>query len=264
MGNAWILLPLPGTVTASSTAPGYQPGYVLNDYAGVIWKSVAGATADLIIDLGADTNVDSLLLFGCDGAPAATTLQVTAATAAQGAGFGSTSYAGAAAPLLAGSVMPVNGRGIALWQAPAGGIPVSRYVRLRFAGLGGGQAAVGRLVIGKRIQLERNYGNGGSFGVRDLGSLDFSPRGVLLRRRAAKLRTLTLTFSNIRKDEVEAITKPLLERIGNTEMIGLVVDPAEDPQRQNRCYFGPLVGDLANTRRNAAAWEAKVNLVSLF
>lgn len=263
MANAWILAPLPGTVTASSTAAGYQPSYVMNDYAGVIWKSAAGPSADLVIDLGSDIVCDSLLLFGCDGATAAATLQVTAATAAQGAGFASTSYAGPAVALLAGSVMPVNGRGVGLWQAPAA-IPASRYWRLRLAGLAGGQAAIARVVLGKRIQLERNYSNGGSFGVRDLGSLDFSPRGVLLRRRAAKLRTLALTFANIRKDEVEAATKPLLERIGNTEMIGLVVDPAEDSQRQNRCYFGPLVGDLAQTRRNAAAWESKTNLVSIF
>ncbi len=263
MANAWILSPLPGTVTATSTAPGYQASYVLNDHAGVIWKSTGGAVADLIVDLGSDIVCDSLLLFGCDGATPAATLQVTAATQAQGAGFGATSYAGPAAPMLAGSIMPVSGRGVSLWQAP-NAIPASRYWRLRFAGLDGAPIAVARLVLGKRIQLERNYSNGGSFGVRDLGSLDFSPRGVLLRRRAAKLRTLALTFANIRKDEVEATTKPLLERIGNTEMIGLVVDPAEDPQRQNRCYFGPLVGDLAQTRRNAAAWESKTNLVSIF
>lgn len=47
-------------------------------------------------------------------------------------------------------------------------------------------------------------------------------------------------------------------------MVALVTDPAVHAQRQNRCYFGPLVGDLGQTWRNSAAWEAKVNLVSIF
>ena len=264
MANAWILQPLPATVTASSTAPGYQAAFVMNDYAGVVWKCGAGDIVELIVDLGSDIACDSLLLFGLDGATASMTLQVAAATQAQGSNFAMTSYVGSAAPLLAGSIMPANGRGVALWQAPSEGIMPSRYYRLRLAGLAGTPVSVARLVIGRRLRLERNFANGGSFGVRDLGTLDFSPRGVLLRRRGAKLRTLALTFSNVRKDEVEASTKPLLERIGNTEMVGLVVDPAEDPQRQNRCYFGPLVGDLGQTRRNAVAWEAKTNLVSIF
>ena len=47
-------------------------------------------------------------------------------------------------------------------------------------------------------------------------------------------------------------------------MVALVTDPGADPQLQNRCYFGPLVGDLGQTWRNAAAWEAKTNMVSIF
>src|SRR3546814_4128372 len=55
-----------------------------------------------------------------------------------------------------------------------------------------------RLAIGARIQLDRNFAFGGTFGVHDLGSFDFSPRGVLLRRRSKKLRTVNIGF---RSDE---------------------------------------------------------------
>ena len=260
MANAWILPPAAIVGATAGTSLG-AASHVANDYAGVVWRSSASGTADLVLDLGADVVVDSLLAFGCVGLSAGSTLQVSAATSATGNG-GAYDWTDAAVPALAGSAMPTSGRGVVLWQA-ASAAPAARYWRLRFAGLAG-QVTVARVAIGKRIQLERNFSNGASLGVRDLGSLDFSARGVLLRRRGAKLRTAALTFSSIRKDEVEAMVQPMLERIGNTEAVGLVTDPAADAQRQNRCFFGPLVGDLGTTRRNAVAYEAKASLVSLF
>ena len=71
-----------------------------------------------------------------------------------------------------------------------------------------------RVVIGKRVQPGRNFSYGAGFGVKDLGSVDFSRRGVLLRSRGAKLRTGSLTFSNLKKDEAEQVFKPLLEYLG--------------------------------------------------
>jgi hypothetical protein len=127
-----------------------------------------------------------------------------------------------------------------------------------------GSIQVSRVVAGQRIALERNFGFGAAFGVRDLGSVDFGRRGVLQRVRGKKLRTVGLTFSNVRKNEVEAQTTPLLERIGNTEMVAIVTDPDAHPERQNRCYFGPLVGDLGQTWRKPDLFEAKANLVSIF
>jgi hypothetical protein len=264
MANAWLLEPL-GIVNATSvqTALG-SPTNIGNDYAGVIWRSAAGAS-EIRIDLGADIPIDAIMLFGLSGGGDTATLRVGLATAAQGNGFaGGSFWNGAAVPLYAGTSKPVEGRGVAIWTAPTIGPPAAaRYVSLNFGG-NTSPIQVSRAVINRRIQLERNYGFGGGFGVRDLGSLDFSRRGVLLRQRGAKLRTTALTFSNIRKDEVEATTKPLMERLGNTEMVALVTDPAEHPQRQSRCYYGPLVGDLGHIQRNSAGWEAKVNMVSIF
>jgi hypothetical protein len=203
-------------------------------------------------------------------------VQIALATAAQGSGFsgsntgsgtGTGNYWAVTQALLAGSATPVSGKGVMLWSAPASAGPPAavRYIKLSFAGLGSGAAIqISRIVAGARIALSRNFSYGGNLGVRDLGELTFSARGAMLRRRAAKLRTIALTFSNIRKDEVEALTKPLLEQIGNTETIALVTDPGTDAQRQNRCYFGPVVGDLGQVWRTSASWEAKINLVSLF
>ena len=263
MANAWILAPLsPAAVTAAGSLLAGAALYPFNDYAGVVLQlacDAAGGTAAIVVDLGSDQPVDSVLAFGIEALPSWGTLTVDLATAAQGQfGGGFASSAGAA---YAGSTPMSSGRGVSFWTADA---PVmARYVRLTFTA-GGQSVRLARVVIGKRIQLGRNFGYGAAFGVRDLGSLDFSARGVLLRRRAKKLRTVGLTFSNINRDEVEAQTGPLLERIGNTEMVALVTDPAPDAQRQNRCYFGPLVGDLSHSWRKAQLFEAKANLVSIF
>lgn len=264
MANAWIIKPAAiAGVTSSVTAAGYSASNIGLDYAGLVWRSNGNANPSLVVDLGADTQVDTIAMFGLSGFPTAQQMTIRVATAAQGSGFAVGAYTDflPSGLVLAGSEMPVSGYGVGLYSTAA---PiVARYILFSLSALPGA-IQISRAIIGRRIQLERNYSFGGSFGVRDLGSLDFSRRGVLLRTRGRKLRTLGLTFSNVNKDEVEASVKPLLEQIGNTETIALFTDPDPHAQRQNRGYFGPLVGDLANVQRTARSWEARVNMVSLF
>ena len=266
MANAWIVKPLSATVTAvSSSVQAGLPAYLFNDYAGVVLQvacDAAGNSAGITIDLGADTLLDTLLVFGVELLPIAGTLQLAYATAAQGPFTGAYSNDGSPAAY-AGSAAMTSGKGVSFWAAAA---PVTaRYLRLTYFGTAAGQALrLSRLVIGRRFQPSRNFSFGAGFGAKDLGSLDFSRRGVLQRTRGAKLRTISLTFASIRKDEAEASMRPLIEQLGTTEMFALVTDPVVDAQRQNRCSFGPLVGDVALKWRNAAAWEAGLNQVSIF
>jgi hypothetical protein len=261
--TAWAVRPLTGTMTASATAAGYDPSYVLNDYLGVVWKSPTGAASrTLTIDLGAGNAAgpDAALFFGCTGAVTAWTLAVDAADSADFA----TNYwsAGAAAQFLAGTTMPTHGRGVGYWTA-ASAPPARRYWRFTFASLASAAVTVGRLVLGTRLILERNFGFGAALGVRDFGSFDFSIQGVPLRRRAAKLRTLGVTFSWVRKDEIIAKVQPLLEMCAGQEPVALVSDPTADADRQLRCWFGPMVGDMGAIWRNAAAWEWRVSMIDL-
>lgn len=264
---AWIVSPRAlGAIAASSTAPGYAAANIANDYAGVVWKSATGsATQTITLDLGANASIDTILPFGCEAADLATTINVDAATQAQGPGFGAGSFAGAVLPFLAGTTMPTIGRPIGWWQAPAaGGPPASRYWRITIGGLGGKAISVARLVIGKRLVLSRNFGFPVARGVRDFGSLDFSDRGVLMRRRGVKMRTLGLSFANVERWEAEDAVHPLLEERGLTEMIALVTDPAEHALRQQRCFYGPMLGDLGTVQRRANAWAWDVKTVSIF
>lgn len=264
MAKALILPPLAiAGAAASSTATGYSAAYVANDYAGVVWQSNGDASPWLRIDLGADVSVDTVALFGLVGISAGSTLRIDAATAAQGSGFGAGAFVNVVAPgtiVLAGTAAMTGGRGIGLFPfAPV----TCRYLLITFSSVAT-SIQVARAVVGRRFTPERNFAYGGGPGVRDLGSLDFNRRGVLNRVRGARMRTVQLTFSNLRRDEVEASVRPLLEALGSTEMLGLFTDPAPDTQRMNRAYFGPLVGDLSIIQRNALAFEAKVNVVSIF
>lgn len=266
MSNAILVEPLPlAAVTASSTAAGHDPAYVGNDHMGVVWKSASGASSrSLVIDLGADTAFDAIALFGMTGAQSGWTLKVEAATAAQGSSFPGGSWSGTTDPLLAGSAMPTSKRGKALWRAPAvSPPPPSRYIRLTFGSLSSAAVTVARVVIGEAIQLDRNFQFGAAFGVRDLGSVDFSTRGVLLRRRGAKLRPVGLTFGAVYRDEVEGVVRPLIERIGNTECMALVTNPDAHEQRQNRMYFGPMIGDVGYIHRSAGRFEWRANVIGM-
>ncbi|HCB75402.1 MAG TPA: hypothetical protein DEP91_04395 [Sphingomonas bacterium] len=261
MAKAWIvpLLPFAG-VTASSSAVGYDPGYLGNDLMGVMWRAGAVGPATLLIDLGSDRPVDTVQVLGAIGATAGWTVRFQAATQAQGASFGPTALDSGVIPFLAGSEMPVSGRGHALWGAaqPA----AARYVRITIDPAGG-TANAARVVIGERLRLARNFQFGATAGVRDLGRADFSRLGVLDRQRGAKLRTLGLTFPGMTRTEAEAGALPLLERAGNTDLIAIVTDPDADPMRQRRMYLGVLVGDLSGTWRRADGWEVPLNLVSV-
>lgn len=280
MANAFILEPRPFTVTTDNSAqPGFGFANAANDYAGILWRSRPDVSSPVVIvDFGFEVPIDTVMLFGVWGnvTSANPGVRVALATTAQGPGFSGAPVQDGAGTgnywvdpnpvaLFAGAITTPQ-RGVSLWIAPADPRPTTaRYLYLNFIGLdAGNEIHVGRLVAGSRFQPERNFSTGAAFGVRDLGTVDFSARGVLLRRRGAKLRTAGLTFSSLFRDEVDRMVKPLFERIGNTEPVALVTDPAPDPYRQAECYFGPLVGDLGTTLRRAVAFEAKANIVSIF
>lgn len=263
MSNATILKPKPYTVLgASSTLTGYSAQNIANDMMGVVWKTAAAISDYVVIDLGADTAVDTLVLLGLTGAQAGWTVRVDAATQAQGSGFGAGAfYQYASVTLLAGTTMPSSGRGRCYWEAPAGGPAAARYWRIWLndpSGTAGKTLA--RLVIGTRIRPARNFDFGAVFGVRDTGSADFSRRGVLLRTRGMKLRSVGLSFNSLYRDEVEGFIHPLIEKVGGTGPIALILDPDAHAQRQNRIWFGPLVGDLGTVwaKPNGFSWQASL------
>lgn len=270
MANAFLMRPLRW---ASATATGTASGFSVDNLSpwpvprmGRVWRAPNTFGQDLTFDLGSDQPVDTIALFGignANGAPTTDqTWQISLATAAQG-NFTGASWTGSTDPLLAGSVLPVSGRGKALWLAPAGAPAAARYVRITIFNPGTMVQQVALVAIGQRFQPQRNYAYGAAFGVRDLGQLDYSPRGVVLRRPGVKLRGLGLTFQAVRRDEVENTLQRLFERVGNTDPLVLVTDPDAHAQRQNRMGIGHLTGNLGTIHRVPGAYQAEVNFVAV-
>lgn len=271
MANAILFRPLIWeSISADSEQLGFQPG-LLSPWPvprmGRIWRSTGGsATKVLTIDLGSDTPLDTIALFGigAENDPPSDDWQwtVALATAAQG-GFAGSFWNGTAADLLAGETLPVSGFGKALWQAPAGAPAAARYVRITFSALANARIQVALLAIGKAFQPARNYSYGAAFGVRDLGLLDYSPRGVITQRRGAKLPGVGLRFTALRREEIEDTLQRLFERVGNTDPVVLITDPSAHAQRQNRIGIGHLTGNLGSIHRVPNFFQADINFVGV-
>lgn len=271
MANALLFRPLHwSSITASNTASGYSAANLSPHPVprmGRVWRSATGsATRSLTIDLGADQDVDTIALFGigeADAAPSPSwTWSINLATAAQGP-FSGSFWSGSSAALLAGSALPISGKGKALWLAPAGAPAAARYVRINFGSLANAALQIALVAIGQRFQPARNYSYGAAFGVRDVGQLDYSPRGVVAHRPGSKLRGMGLTFRSLHRDEIEETVQRLFERVGNTDPIVLVSDPAQDAQRQNRMGIGHLTGNLGSVHRVPGFFQAEVNFVAV-
>lgn len=264
MANAWALRPERIVdASATSTAPGHAPVNVANDHMGVVWKSNGGADFQSItVILDTHRVMDTVMVFGASGATANWTLKFDVLADDMVTIIGGGAYTSGVIPFLAGAAMPTHGRGVAMWEvsfAPA----ALRVYRLTIGGLAGAPATIGRIAIGTRLRLDRNFAFGAGFGVRDFGSLDFSATGAMLRRHGAGLRTVGLTFPGVHRDEVEARVQLLIELQRGTRPIALVTDPAPHPQRQTRCYFGPMTGELGTVWRTAGGHEWRASLTDL-
>jgi hypothetical protein len=264
MTNALIIEPLAmSSISASNTASGYDAGYLGNDFIGVVWKSDSGlSSVTVTVDLGSDVAFDAACLSGCVGAQAGWTLQVKIATEAQGSGFAG-AWTGDTETFLAGTESPRHGRSKALWLAPSGAPASGRYIRFTIASLSSLPVTIGRIVIGKKIQLARNFSFGGAFGVNALGSVDFSVNGVPLRRFGKKLRAIGISFGHVHRDEVEEKIQPLLEVAGNDTPVMVVTDPDAHAQRQSRIYFGFLVGNIGTVWARPNGFQTQINLVAI-
>lgn len=266
MANALILEPIAmSTITPSATASGYTGANMALDQMGLVWNSGSGsATRDIEIDLGADTALDTIVLIGLNGAQSTWDWSIDLATAAQGP-FTGAFFAGTSRDLLAGANATTSGLGKAFWQASSETSPPAsaRYVRINFTNLSNAAVEVSRIIIASAFQPSINFSYGAAYGVRPLGAVNFSNTGVLLRRQAAKMRGVGLSFRAATQAEIEDSIQPLLERIGNDKPLCIVTNPDANANLQNRIYFGFLTGNLGSIHARLGGFQSDFNLVAL-
>jgi len=260
MSNALLIQPyaMP-TITASQTDAGFAASNLSSDYMGLTWQGT-GTSLTVLVDLGSDKAVDSVVLLGTFGASTAWDWLVKIATAAQGSSFGPSTTAVVSSQMLAGSVLTSASLGKAF--ATFGAI-TGRYVQITITPPSSATIRIARVVIGDGFTLATNFIFGAGFGVRPLGSLDFSARGVLLRRSGGKLRSLSISFPAASQSEVETSIQPVLEVLGNDSPLCIVTDPDVDAQRINRIYFGFMVGSLGTVWARLGGFTADFNMVCI-
>jgi len=267
MSNALIMRPLPisgvtiDTLTAAGVIAhvGQEPGA---DYMGLFWRG-QGTAVRFFVDLGSDQIIDTIAMLCVAGADSATwSMQYN--TNANGTNWTTPSGTASFGAVNAGANALANGRQAALWCGDAAAPITARYLRIIISGATTDSFQLSRIVIGRRWVPARNFSFGAAFGVRSFGSVSYSDRANLLRRRGPHLRVVGLTYPNLYRDEVEATVQPLLELAADDVPLLLVTDPDAHAMRTRRIYFGHLEGDLGTVWRNARAWEFRANLVSLF
>lgn len=266
MANGLFFRPVAfSAVTSSSTALGYKASNVGEDRIGPSWKSGTGSASQwLKIDLGSDVTFDTITLHGMNAADDTWQLTVEIETEAQGGNFTGSQWTGSAQDLIAGATLPVSGKSKGYWSAPAGAPSAGRYIKLTFSALSNAAVQVSRVCVGAAIQLTRNYRLGAAQAVRPLGKLDFSARGVMLRRQGVKLRGLGIGYDAATQAEIETDVLPLFETVGNDAPIVAITDPDADAQLQNRIYYGFLTGDLgAINAKVGNLFTTQINVVAI-
>lgn len=256
MANAIIIEPLAMPAIFGDALSPTTAANLGNDWIGVIYRSRTNSALNRIqIDMSVATSIDTVAILNSNGAAPYAQIR------------GASSQAGLDAPpfieyfaMQAGAVVPVQRRVHGLYQLST----PANYRWFEYTTTDAiDNFEAGRLVLGNKIQFASNFNFGASFGLRDLGVGEFSQQGVWLPKTGARLRTIGLSFSRTTKQEVEKELTPLLERVGNSKFILVVVDPSPNDQRQRRMYFGPLTGNLEAIWNTSNGFEWRANLVSV-
>jgi hypothetical protein len=245
-----LLNPLPLTeaqITGSNIAPIRN---LLDPDVQVVATTLA-LQASLLIDLGADTLIDTLAL-PLTTASAQTQITLRAGTSAQGASCPQTLRARGALSL-EGDPGP---RRTFFWHAPT---PVLvRYLTLVLEHTSAG-LAIPALVLGKAFKpaVPQNWGDG--VGVGDSGLREQLPLGGVLRRTGQRIRAYSWAWSRLSDMETAELGALLMDR-GESAPVLVFSRPDEPTGLWMRVLWGDFV-DLktwSRTMANETTYEATV------
>lgn len=259
MANGFLLRSYSFTTSDFSTpAAGTSGAFVANDFMGMVMRSASAGTAAAVrLDFGFARQIDTAAVLECfcrntaGGVTVAIGNDVTFATFVEQIDItppGSEYRAASGLQHAFGFFTTATPCRYALVQVNGDGVFLPQFARA---------------LVGTRLQPARNFSFGVTRGARDLGEVEFSPRGATLRRRARKLRTLGLSWSFLTQVEAEGFSIPLVEGVGETEFILASLNPAADVERSRRLYFGPLEGNSQLTWRAHDLWEKRLQITSV-
>jgi hypothetical protein len=259
MSNGFLLRSYSFTTADFSTpAAGTSGAFVANDFMGMVMRSASAANpAAVRLDLGFARAIDTVAVLECFARTSSGGVSITIGNDSTFATFvESVDATPPGGEYLAASFLR-HAVGYFTTATPC------RYVLVQVNGDGVFLPQFARALVGTRLQPARNFSFGVARGARDLGEVEFSPRGAMLRRRGRKLRTLGLSWGFLTQVEAEGFSIPLFEGAGETEFILACLNPDADVERNRRLYYGPLEGNLSLTWRAHDLWEKRLQMVSV-
>lgn len=224
-----------GSFVASAADAGY-PVYHLNRHkaSGLTWRANADGGLWARGVFPAQASIDFCALISANAQPG-TTIRLRL-------GDSQADVDGASAPYDStslGFINPAITRQDGLYHSHLE-LPVAQAATWWRIDIGGhtGAFQASSLILGAKIEPSHFYNFDWEYGVRDLGSIDFTRFGVVDEQDGAVWRTIDFTLAWQSEAEFEASFRPMAEALGKRGVIYLCFDPEPTIYRQARTYLG--------------------------
>ena len=225
MSNGFLAVPLAYTVTATAADSAFPAANLANEQPKIVFQTTQFSVGSppgtqIDIDLGADTEIDTVAVLHTN-LSASATWQVSTATAAAPTTFTSRFFG-------AFGVTPLAGRRHGLWVAAAGSPVTCRYVRIQLSELSGSNPErlirVGNVVVADRLEPAFNFELGSGRRFDDQSQIRTLPGGETYVERGGVVPIWQAVWSNLSDAELRSIDAQILRR-GKGRPILAVEDP---------------------------------------
>lgn len=224
-----------GNFVASAAQSGY-PVYHLNRHkaAGLIWQ--ANATGGLWARgvFNATASIDFCAMILANAQPG-TTIRVRLGATQADVDGSSAPYDSTPLPFINPSIVRDDGLYHSHLELPS--VQTATWWRIDIGGHSGAFQA-SSLIFGAKIEPTHFYNFDWEYGIRDLGSIDFTRNGVVDEAEGAIWRTIDFTLGWQSEAEFEASFRPMAEALGKRGVVYLCFDPEPTTYRQARTYLG--------------------------
>ncbi len=249
MANILILSPL--TVSAIAVSRGAGAANLLTFDPKEVWTDAAVSTAaNLDLDLGAVSSVDTIALAAIYGAVAGASWTISGGTV----GYTDAVIKAASALRAIDATGQSPSISHALWTGAAVNL---RYIRIAVTQPAGNPVlSIGRALAGAAFVPQYNKEWGAGRGVIDTGTATRLPSGGFAVVDGARAGSYAWTLGDLSEAEYEALYALQLEA-GTTRPVLVVEDPAATTAQRNRIHYGLLTGLRKFERRNPkqTRWE---------
>lgn len=221
-----------GAITAGSAMAGFPAAHLDRfEGPGLTWQSAAASFVRG--DLGAAQAIDFCSIISANAQPGTTFRLRLGDTQAEV--DGAADYDSGAQTFISPSITRSDGLYHSHWELPS--TQTKRWWRIDI-GSHTGAFQASKIVLGKRVNVDRFYNYDFEMGVEDRGSAEITRHGVVDSSPGVVLRTVEFTLEWMTRAEYEASFRPMFEQLGQTGIVYCCFDPESSTNRQAWTYMG--------------------------